>query len=120
MAVKTNKRGFDYARELIADGRIAFDDPAAWSEHQPSARDCIEFVAGHGWGEYARWHLAVDEAQPAHTRAHYRFPIGDFRDVHRCAIRAAMAEAGRRGHDEVKGAAGFLDTMLETVRAKTG
>ena len=120
MTVKRNTPGFEHARELIADRRIVFDEPGAWGGHQPSARECIDFIAAHGWGAYTRWHLGVDEAQPVHTRARYRFPIGDFRDVHRCAIRAAEADADRRGYEEIRGAAGFLDALLDTVRAKSG
>ena len=111
MAVKLNERGFEQAQELIADRRFAIDDREAWSAHRPSPRDATEFIAAHGWDAYGRWHLGVEDALPVRTKPHYRFPYGDFRDVHRCAIRSA-------DHDAVRGAARFLDELLETARAR--
>ena len=112
MAVKLNERGFEQAQELIADRRFAMDDREAWSAHRPSPRDATEFIAAHGWDAYGRWHLGVEDALPARTKPHYRFPYGDFRDVHRCAIRSA-------DHDAIRSAARFLDELLETARART-
>ena len=113
MAIKLNQRGLAQAQELIADGRIVADAAADWDAHKPSARDEDLFIAQHGWAAYERWHLGVDEALPARTKPHYRFPYGDFRDVHRCAIRAA------EGQEALYGAARFLDNLLETARVKT-
>jgi hypothetical protein len=113
MAVKLNERGLAQAQELISDRRIVVDAAVDWDAHRPSARDEDLFIAQHGWAAYERWHLGVDEALPARTKPHYRFPYGDFRDVHRCAVRAA------EGQEALYGAARFLDNLLETVRAKT-
>src|SRR5689334_690786 len=113
MAVKLNQRALDRAQELIADRRIVVDTAADWDAHKPSARDEDLFIAQHGWDAYERWHLAVDAALPARTKLHYRFPYGDFRDVHRCAIHAA------EGHEALYGTARFLDNLLEIARAKT-
>ena len=113
MTVKLNQRGFEHAQALIADRRFAIDDPGAWSSHRPSPREATEFIAAHGWDAYGRWHLGIEEALPARTKPQYRFPYGDFRDVHRCAIRSA-------DHDAIRGAARFLDELLETARARTG
>ena len=52
------------------------------------------------------------QALPARTKPHYRFPYGDFRDVHRCAVRAA------EGQEALYGVARFLDNLLETARVK--
>jgi hypothetical protein len=46
------------------------------------------------------------------TKQRYRFPYGDFRDVHRCAILSA-------DHDAIRSAARFLDELLETTRSRT-
>ena len=109
--MKLNKRGFEKARDLIADRRFVIDDRHTWIEHRPSSRDEIEFIAAHGWDAYGRWHLALEDALPARTRTHYRFPYGDFRDVHRCAILSA-------DHDAIRGAARFLDELLQTAQAR--
>jgi hypothetical protein len=113
MAVKLNKRGLARAQELITDRRIVADAAADWDAHKPSARDENLFIAQHGWAAYEAWHLAVEEALPTHTKPRYRCPYGDFRDVHRCAIRAAER------HEALYGAARFLDNLLETARTKT-
>ena len=111
--MKLNKRALARAQELIADRRMVVDAAADWDAHKPSARDEDLFIAQHGWAAYEHWHLGVDEALPARTKPHYRFPYGDFRDVHRCALRAA------EGHEALYGAVRFLDTVLEAARVKT-
>jgi hypothetical protein len=113
MAVKLNERGLARAQELITEGRIVADAAGDWDAHKPSARDEDLFIAQHGWAAYERWHLAVEEALPARTKPHYRCPYGDFRDVHRCAIRAA------EGQEPLYGAARFLDNLLDTARVRT-
>jgi hypothetical protein len=112
MAVKLNQRAFEQAQELIADRRFAIDDREAWNGHRPSPRDATAFIAAHGWDAYGRWHLGVDDALPARTKPHYRFPYGDLHDVHRCAVRSA-------DHVAIRDAARFLDELLETARART-
>src|SRR3954468_1800428 len=112
MAVNLNKRGLARAQDLIADRRIVADAAADWDAHKPSGRDEDLFIAQHGRAAYERWHLGVGEALPARTKPHYRFPYGDFRDVHRYAVRAA------EGQEALYGAARFLDNLLETARVK--
>ena len=59
MAVKLNRIAFDFAKELIVAGRFVFDERDAWSEHRPSAQTENEFLAAHGFREYAKWYLAT-------------------------------------------------------------
>lgn len=61
MAVKLSERSFEYAKKLIDEGRCALDEMDDWSEHQPSAQQENEFTEKHGFGEYGRWHLGVDD-----------------------------------------------------------
>jgi hypothetical protein len=65
----------------VETGQFVFDERDAWSEHQPSAKAENEFIAQHGWAEYANWHLGIDDAEPEETRAHYKFPYGDFENA---------------------------------------
>jgi hypothetical protein len=111
--VKLNRPAYEYAQELIRSGRRVIDDRDAWSEHQPSADSENEFIAEHGWGAYGRWHLGVDEDQGEETKAHYKFPYGDFEDVHRCAVLAAESRAGQRKYTDIELAAAHLHGMLE-------
>ena len=113
MTLKLNERALARAQELIADRRIVADAAADWNAHKPSARDEDRFIAQHGWAAYERWHLGVEDALPARTKPHYRFPYGDFRDVHRCAVRAAERQ------EALYGVARFLDNLLETASVRT-
>lgn len=71
------------------------DNRDDWSEHQPSAAEENEFIEQHGWTEYGRWHLGVDDDADEQTKSRYKFPYGDFKKVHRCAILAAESRAGQ-------------------------
>ena len=116
MAVKLSRRAYTHAKNLIAERRVVLDDRDAWSEHQPSTREENAFIAEHGWQEYGRWHLGIDDERRADTKDHYKFPYGDFRDVHRCAILSAESRAGQRSYDDIKAAVAHLHGMLEALR----
>jgi hypothetical protein len=120
MAVKLSQSAYDHAKQLIGDGRAVLDDRDAWSEHQPSAAEENAFIEEHGIGEYARWHLGVDDEKPRDTKGRYSFPYGDFRDVHRCAVLSAESRAAQYKHDDIRAAAAHLHGMLETLRAGQG
>jgi len=68
MAVKLNRTAYAYAQELVRAGKVVADDRDAWSEHQPSTAEENEFVRQHGFAEYARWHLGVDDSEPSDTK----------------------------------------------------
>lgn len=74
MAVKLNRRGYDYAQRLVDDGRVVLDERDDWSEHQPSTHEKNQFIKEHGWGEYGRWHLGIDDDEPEDTKSRYKFP----------------------------------------------
>jgi hypothetical protein len=79
MPVKLNDRAFEHAKSLMIEGNFVYDDRDAWSEHQPSAADENRFIDEHGFDEYARWYLGVDDEASENTKAHYKFPYGDLR-----------------------------------------
>jgi len=74
MAVKLNRRGYDHAKALVEEGRVELDDRDDWSEHQPSAADENAFIEEHGYREYGRWFLAIDDDSGPETKGHYKFP----------------------------------------------
>jgi hypothetical protein len=119
MAVRLSNRAYAYAKQLIDDRRVVLDDRDAWSEHRPSAREENAFIAEHGWGEYGRWHLGVDDEARPETKAYYKFPYGDFQDVHRCAILSAESRAAQRKYADIESAAAHLHGMLEVLRAES-
>jgi hypothetical protein len=113
MAVKLHRSGYEHAQELIREGHCVLDERDDWSEHQPSAQQENEFIERHGLREFGKWHLGVDDERPADTKGHYKFPYGDFQDVHRCAILSAESRAAQYDHEDIKSAAAHLHGMLE-------
>lgn len=114
--VKLNKRGYDHAKELIDDGKVVLDERDAWSEDRPSAADENEFIRRHGWSEYGKWHLGINEEADEETKARYEFPYGDFRKVHRCALLSAESRAGQYKHFDIEKAAAHLHGLVDAVK----
>lgn len=117
MAVKLNQTAYDFAARLVREGHFVADERDNWSEHQPSAREENEFIEKHGIVEYARWHLGTDDAEPHDRKGHYKFPYGDFRDVHRCGVLSAESRAGQRKYLDIEQAAAHLHGMIDAARA---
>ena len=116
MAVKLNRSSYEFAKKLISEHKAVIDDRDAWSEHQPSTRAENRFLEEHGPQAYGRWHLGVDDAHAPQTKSRYKFPYGDFENVHRCAVLSAESRAGQYHHDDIKLAAAHLHGMLDAPR----
>jgi hypothetical protein len=114
--IKLNRAAYDHAKRLIREGRCVIDDRDDWSEHQPSSQAENRYLEEHGLTEYARWFLGRDDEHARGSKAHYRFPYGDFHDVHRCGVLAAESRAGQYRHAEIKDAAAHLHGMLDAVK----
>jgi hypothetical protein len=115
MAVKLHRPGYNHARRLVDDGKVVLDGRDEWSEHQPSAGEENAFIEAHGYAAYGRWHLAIDDEATPETKGRYRFPYGDFSDVHRCGVLAAESRAGQRKYFDVENAAAHLHGMLDAL-----
>jgi hypothetical protein len=114
MAVKLNKRANGFARSLISEGRVVRDERDAWSEHQPTTEQENAFIQSYGLAEYAKWHLGIDDDIPEDRKGRYKFPYGDFKKVHRCAILSAESRAGQYKHFEA--AVARLHEMIDGKR----
>ena len=79
--MKLNETAYEQARKLIRAGKAVIDERDDWSEHQPTAAEENDFIGEHGWREYAKWHLGIDEEHAEETKERYAFPYGDFRKV---------------------------------------
>jgi hypothetical protein len=112
-AVKLNVGAFEYAKELIEQGYIIADGKGAWGEHQPSAGKENEFLRLRGFGEYAKWHLGIDNRYAENTKRRYKFPYGDFKNVHRCGVLAARARARQYGYTDIENAAAELERAIK-------
>jgi hypothetical protein len=116
MAVKLNKKAYRHASELIGDGKVVVDERDAWSEHQPSAAQENEFIRLHGFDEYGKWYLGIDDEEGEDTKGRYKFPYGDFEKVHRCAVLAAESRAGQYKYLDIESAAAHLHGMIEQMK----
>lgn len=113
--IKLNKTAYEHARRLVARREVVLDERDAWSEHQPSAAQENDYIASHGMAEYGTWYLGVDEREKPEVKAHYKFPYGDFRKVHRCGVLAAESRAGQRKYADIEAAAAHLHGMLDEL-----
>jgi hypothetical protein len=114
--IKLNEHAFAFARQLIGKGHFVADHKGAWSEHRPSTDDENEFIRVHGFSEYAKWHLGIDERYAENTKRRYKFPYGDFKNVHRCGVLAVESRANEHRYSQVENAAVKLRTMIEAPR----
>jgi hypothetical protein len=111
--IKVNLAAQEHAKNLIQQGHIVVDKRNAWSEHQPSAQEENEFIRQRGFEEYAKWHLGIDDTHAENTKARYKFPYGDFKNVHRSALLAARNRARQYEHYDVEKAAMELIRGIE-------
>jgi hypothetical protein len=116
-ATKLNQIAFESCKELIRRGRVIIDKKGAWGQHQPSPEEENEFIRVHGFEEYAKWHLGIDEGRPEATKARYKFPCGDFKNVHRCALLAVKSRAAQFNYDEIEKAASDLLQLIGMQRS---
>jgi len=114
-----NEDAFAFAKHLIKEGHFIADTKGAWRGHRPSANEENEFIRLHGFGEYARWHLGIDDHYAENTKRRYKFPYGDFKSVHRCGLLAAKARARQYGYTEIEKAAAKLEQAL-SMQSKNG
>ena len=113
MALRLNTSGYEHAEQLIKAGKRVVDGRGDWSEDQPSAADENDYISEHGFDDYARWHLGINDEHRDGTKGRYEFPYGDLKDVHRSALLAAESRAGQYGHRDIELAAARLLGMLE-------
>jgi hypothetical protein len=115
MSVTLNRSAFEQAQALIKNLQCALDERADWHLHRPSHELENRFIEKFGMAEYARWHLGEDEDEKKGTKGRYKFPYGDFKKVHRCAVLAAESRAGQYKYLDIERAAAHLHGMLETL-----
>ncbi|MFE5031778.1 hypothetical protein [Streptomyces sp. NPDC056683] len=117
MTVKLNATAFNHAKKLTEEDRIVLDDRDEWSEHRPPAADENAYLEEHGFDEYARWYLGIDDEMGEETKGRYKFPYGDFERVHRCGVLSAEVRAAQQKYADIENAAAHLHGMLDGRRA---
>jgi hypothetical protein len=111
--MELNENAFTFAMELIKEGQAVPDRKGGWTKHRASADEEDEFIRLHGFTQYAKWHLGVDRRFPENTKRRYKFPYGDFKNVHRCGLLAVKARARQYGYTEIENAAAELDLAIK-------
>jgi len=114
--LELNEDAFAFGVQLIKQGHFIADRKGSWSHHQPSTELDNEFIRQHGFREYAKWHLAIDERYAENTKRRYKFPYGDFKNVHRCGVLAVQSRAAEYSYSEIENAATRLRGMIEATR----
>ncbi|MBB6402899.1 hypothetical protein [Arthrobacter sp. AZCC_0090] len=113
MVVKLNKKAFEHAKSLIRDGKLVIDTRDDWSEHAPSTQDENKFLDKNGDTEYSRWFLGMDDEHSEGQKGRYKFPYGDFKRIHRCAVISAESRASQYDYDDIRQALGELLDRLD-------
>jgi hypothetical protein len=108
-SVTVNENAVAFASQLIQKGHLIADGKGAWRDHKPSPGVENEFIHLHGFAEYAKWHLGLDERYAANTKRRYKFPYGDFTNLHRCGLLAVKARARQNGYTAIENAASELE-----------
>lgn len=106
--------------EAVAKARAMIDAKqyvleSNWQRVQPSSEEENEFLERNGWDDYAAWHLGLTDGATDETKARYAFGFGDFRRVHRSALRACVFRASEWRHKAVERAAHELLQHLDEV-----
>ena len=96
-------------------GRVPIGPTASPQRVCPMAEDENEFIRAHGFAEYSKWHLGIDETHAEATKARYKFPFGDFKNVHRCGLLAVKSRAHQFGYADIEKAA---TQLIEIINSK--
>jgi hypothetical protein len=118
-SVQLNEDALAFAGQLIKEGHVIADGKGAWSKHRPSADEENKFIRLHGFAEYAKWHLGIDERYPENTKRRYKFPYGDFKNVHRCGLLAARSRAAEYRYYDVENSAARLIEMVGSKKSES-
>jgi hypothetical protein len=110
-----NDRAVARARKLIDARQYVLDSD--WRDVQPGADAENEFLASHGWAEYAKWHLGLTEGAAEETKARHAFVYGDFRRIQRTGLIACVYRAAEWRHKAIELAAHELLQHLDETSA---
>ena len=117
MSIKLNRLSYASAQKLIRNRQCVLDERGDWTDHRPAKTAEEKFIEQLGFAKYAKWHLGEDDEISESNKRRYKFPYGDFNNVHRCAVFAAEARAGQYKHMDIELAAAHLHGMLEELMA---
>lgn len=111
MSITVNREALDFAKRLIDEGEYAIN--TQWSKNEPSPEQAAKYRDQNGAGELGKWYLAVDEGDADQ----YKFPLGDFRKLHRSGVVAAKRQAEQNGYTDLAEAAEELIFLFDRLNA---
>jgi hypothetical protein len=111
-----NENALAYAEELIAQGHVVLDKKNDWGDHHPTAQQENDFIREHGFAGYAKWHLGIDATHAQDSKARFKFPFGDFKNIHRSALLAVKSRAHQYGYSDIENAAELLLQVMERAK----
>jgi hypothetical protein len=117
-AIGLNPAALEFAQQLIRDRCVVSDRKGAWRRDKPSTAQENEFIRLYGLQEYGKWHLGIDRRHSPRSKAHYKFPFGDFNALHRCGLLAVKARAHDYGYAEIETAAHELLTQIQIMQPR--
>jgi hypothetical protein len=115
MSVTLHSSAYEYAQKLIRNRRCVLDQRSDWTDHKPPRSGEKKFIEEYGLAEFGKWHLGEDDEEAEGSKRRYKFPYGDFKSVHRCAILAAESRAGQYKYTDIELAAAHLLGMLDAL-----
>lgn len=113
MSIKLNLDAFEHAKELIKKKQVVLDDGGTWSENRPTPESEDEFLRQHGYVEYGKWFLGIDDRRKENSKERYKFPYGDFRQVHHSGVMAVEHTACEAEYYAIEVAASELHGMID-------
>jgi hypothetical protein len=113
--VSVNLEAFDWAATLISQGRVVADKNGHWRNDHPNRSQENDFIRDHGFPQYSKWYLGIDERHGPNSKARYKFPFSDFQSVHRCGLLAVESRAREYGYQEIQDAAAKLLRKIDSA-----
>lgn len=100
-------------KKLIKSGKVVRDKNGDWAQAQPSPKQGTAVIKKKGLKEFAKWNIAVDKSKDKDEKGRYRFPVGDFKKVHRSGVIAARVRASQFHHRKVEKACIELEELID-------
>lgn len=114
MALELNADAVVFAEKMIEDGNYRIN--TMWRESHPSERAQADLLA-RGWDEARKWYLGIDPSAPEGSQARLRYPVGDFKSIHRSGLIAARDKAEQQGETDIVEAAEELLFLFDRISA---
>jgi hypothetical protein len=115
MTVVLNNEAYQQAEGLIEQGQYRIN--SMWRDAQPRPEAIERFQQANGAAGLGLWYLAEDTSQPEDSPTRYRYPVGDFKSVHRSGLLAAKNQAEKEGQTDVVNAVDELLFLFDRISA---